>query len=68
MLSTATEAGQAVIKALNMLSKHVPPGAVQPGVQMSTMEKLMQQQKQAGPQVAAMRSPQGAPPAPPMAA
>lgn len=70
LLGAATEPGQAVITALKSLSKHVPAGAVSPGVQQSTMEKLMLAQKQAGPQVAAMRGPQpqAAPPAQPAAA
>ena len=66
LLGVGSEPGQALLKALNSLAKHVPPGAVTPGVQRSTMERLLAQQKQQGPQIAAMRAgqpmPGGAPP------
>ncbi|MDE2472853.1 MAG: hypothetical protein KGL35_30080 [Bradyrhizobium sp.] len=58
LLGVGTEAGQAVLKALQSLSKHVPPGSVSPGAEMSTMQRLMQQQQQMGPQIAAMRAAQ----------
>ena len=61
LLGVGSEPGQALLKALNSLAKHVPPGAVTPGVQQSTMERLLAQQKQMGPQIAAMRGGQGAP-------
>lgn len=75
-LGSGTEAGKDVLKALTSLSKHVPPGAVSPGVENSSLMKLMQDQRQQQPQIAAMRQamagPQnsgaGAPPAPPPAA
>ncbi len=56
LLGVGSEPGQAMLKALNSLAKHVPPGSVTPGVQQSTMQRLMQQQQQMGPQVAAMRA------------
>ena len=56
MLGAASEPGQAAIKALSSLAKHVPPGAVTPGVQQSAMERLMAQAKQMGPQIAQMRA------------
>ena len=56
MLGAASGPGQAAIKALSSLAKHVPPGAVTPGVQQSTMERLMAQAKQMGPQIAQMRA------------
>jgi len=74
LLGVGSEPGQAVLKALNSLAKHVPPGSVPPGVQTSTMQRLLSQQQQNAPQVAAMRAMQagpqapaggGAPPAPP---
>ena len=54
-LGAATEAGKDVLKALTSLSKHVPPGAVSPGVEQTALQKLMANQRQQGPQVAAMR-------------
>lgn len=75
-LGAGTEAGKDVLKALTSLSKHVPPGAVSPGVEQTSLMKLQQDQRQQQPQIAAMRAamagPQnsgaGAPPAPPPAA
>jgi len=61
LLGVGSEPGQAVLKALQSLSKHVPPGSVSPGTEMSTMQRLMQQQQQTGQQVSAMRA-MGAPP------
>jgi hypothetical protein len=57
-LGVGSDAGKALVKALNDLAKQVPSGAVSPGIQQSTMERLLQQQKQAGPQIAAMRAAQ----------
>ena len=69
LLGVGTEPGQALLKALNSLAKHVPPGTVPPGVQQSTMQALMMKQQQAAPQIAAMRAQAGGvPPAPPAAA
>ena len=55
-LGAGTEAGKDVLKALTSLSKHVPPGAVSPGVEQSSVMKLMQDQRQQTPQIAAMRA------------
>lgn len=64
LLGASSEPGQALLKALNALAKHAAPGSVSPGVQQSTMERLLAQQKQMGPQIAAMRAgPPNAPPA-----
>ena len=56
LLGVGSDAGKALVKALNDLAKQVPAGSVSPGIQQSTMERLLQQQKQAGPQIAAMRA------------
>ena len=55
-LGAGTEAGKDVLKALTSLSKHVPPGAVSPGVEQTSLMKLMVDQKQQQPQIAAMRA------------
>ena len=55
-LGASTEAGKDVLKALTSLSKHVPPGAVSPGVEQTSLMKLMVDQKQQQPQIAAMRA------------
>lgn len=77
-LGAGTEPGKDVLKALTSLSKHVPPGAVSPGVEQTSLMKLMMDQRQQAPQIAAMRASmaggnpaanQGAaPPTPPQAA
>ncbi len=54
-LGAGTEAGRDVLKALTSLSKHVPPGAVSPGIEQTAMMKMMQEQRQQQPQIAAMR-------------
>lgn len=55
LLGAGTEAGRDVLKSLTNLSKHVPPGAVSPGVENSAMQKTMMQMKQQTPQIAQMR-------------
>ena len=55
-LGVASEDGKDVLKALTSLSKHVPPGAVSPGVEQTALQKMMINQKQQTPQIAAMRA------------
>jgi len=67
LLGVGSEPGAALLKALNSLAKHAPPGSVPSGVQSSTMQAMMQKAQQQGPQIAAMRAaqpgaPGGAPP------
>jgi hypothetical protein len=45
--------------ALNKIAKHVPPGAVSQGVQMTEAQRNLMQQRQMGPQIATMRATQG---------
>jgi hypothetical protein len=68
LLGVGTEPGQAALKALNSLAKHVPPGSVPSGVQQTTLQSLMQQQQQAAPQIAAMRAASPVAPQPPQGA
>jgi hypothetical protein len=73
VLPAGSDIARDVREAVNKLAKHVPPGAVSQGVQMTEAQKQLLQQRQMGPQIAAMRAgqpAQGAPPtaAPPMAA
>lgn len=73
LLPAGSEMARDVREALNKLAKHVPPGAVSQGVQMSEAQRSLMQQRQMGPQIAAARAahpamPPGAPPAPPPAA
>lgn len=64
--------------ALDKVAKHVPPGAISQGVQMTEAQRNLMQQRQQAPQIAAMRAAQmggggqppqsQGPPAPPMVA
>lgn len=67
-IGAGSEAGQAVLKALNSLSKHIPDGSISPGVEQSSMQNLILKARQQAPQIAAMRAGQpagaGGPPPP----
>lgn len=66
VLPAGSEAARDIREALNKLAKHVPPGAISQGVQMSEAQRALVQQRQAGPQIAAARAAQPvAPPAGP---
>ena len=75
-LPVGSDAARDIREALNKIAKHVPPGAVSQGMQMTEAQRALMQQRQQGPQIAAMRAAQpamppgagGAPPQPPMAA
>ena len=56
-------------EAVNKVAKHVPPGAISQGVQMTEAQRALMQQKQQAPQIAAMRAAQtgGGQPSPPPA-
>jgi hypothetical protein len=70
-LPVASEVARDVRKAIDMLMKHVPPAEMDRGVVSSGMQGAMMQQRQMGPQVAAMRAAQPMPQSgspPPLAA
>jgi len=60
--------------AVSKVAKHVPPGGMSQGVQMTEAQRNLMQQRQQGPQIAAMRAaqtqqpPAGGAPPPQMAA
>ena len=70
LIGASSEPGKELLRALSSLAKHVPPGAVSPSIEQNAMQKMAMQQRQMGPQIAAMRqmgaggSPSGAPPQP----
>lgn len=74
VLPAGSDAARDIREALNKIAKHVPPGAVSQGVQMSEAQRNLMQQRQNAPQMAAQRAaqasppPQAAAPQPPMAA
>lgn len=60
VMPAGSDAARDIRDALNKLAKHVPPGAVSQGVQMSEAQRNLMQQKQMAPQIAAMRAAQPA--------
>ena len=63
-LGASSEAGQAVLKALNSLVKFVPAGSVTPAAQKNSIEaqqRAMAQNNQQAQAVQAMRQKQGQP-------
>jgi len=58
VLPAGSDAARDIREALNKIGKHVPPGAVSQGVQMSEAQRNLMQQRQQGPQIAAMRAAQ----------
>ncbi len=56
VLPVGSDASRDVREALNKIAKHVPPGGASPGVQMSEAQRNLMQQRQQGPQIAAMRA------------
>lgn len=58
VLPAGSDIARDVREAINKIAKHVPPGAVSQGIQMTEAQKNLMQQRQAGPQVAAMRAAQ----------
>jgi hypothetical protein len=75
MFPVGSDISRDVREAVNKLAKHVPPGAVSQGVQMTEAQRALMQTKQQAPQIAAQRAAQtgqpqagGAPPPMPAAA
>lgn len=71
VLPVGGEAAKDVREALNKLAKHAMPGGARSGPAITEKQLELMQQRQQGPQIAAMRAAQPAtmpPPAPPPAA
>ena len=49
LLGAGSDSGRDVLKALQSLTKHVPPGSTMPGVENSTLQQMMMQGKQEQP-------------------
>lgn len=58
VLPVGSEAARDVRTALDKIAKHVSPGNSSPGIQMSEAQRQLMQQRQMGPQIAAMRAAQ----------
>lgn len=63
-----TDLGKDVLKALNILAKHVPPGSVSPAGEKNQIENMMMRAQQSNQQMQSLKQPQmggqgaGAPP------
>jgi hypothetical protein len=55
-LGASSEAGKDVLKALNMLVKHVPAGAVTPAAQKNSLEAMQRNQVQNGQTMQALQA------------
>jgi hypothetical protein len=55
MLGSGSEIGKDVLKALSILSKHVPSGSVSPASQKNTLENAMMRNQQNNQQMQAIR-------------
>lgn len=62
LLGAASEPGKDVLKALNMLVKHVPPGSVTPAAEKNQIQNMALRNAQQGQMMAAMRGGQGGAP------
>lgn len=58
VLPVGGDVARDVRQALDKIAKHVPPGGMNRGVEMSELQKMQLQQRQMGPQIAAMRAAQ----------
>lgn len=62
VIPAGSDIARDVREAINKVAKHVPPGAVSQGLQMTEAQKNLMTQRQMGPQIAAMRAAQSGPP------
>ena len=58
MLPAGGDMAGDIRKAVTLVAKHIPPGGVNQGVQMTEAQRNLMQQRQMGPQIAAMRASQ----------
>ena len=56
VLPAGSDVARDVRKAIDTVAKHVPPGSFSQGVQMTEAQRALMQQRQMGPQIAAMRA------------
>lgn len=61
VLPAGSDVARDVREAINKIAKHVPPGSVSQGLQVTEAQKNLMQQRQMGPQIAAMRGAQTGP-------
>jgi hypothetical protein len=58
VLPAGSDIARDVRDGIGKMAKHVPPGGVNQGVQTTEAQRALMQQRQQGPQMAAMRSAQ----------
>ena len=51
-----SEPARAAVKSIGDLTKHTPPGSINPAIENAALMKLLQKQKQEAPMMAALRS------------
>ncbi len=68
MLGSGSPAGADVLKALNLLSKHVPAGSVTPAAEKTNIDRMAMANSQNNQQMQALRQGQAGGAAPPKAA
>lgn len=68
LAGVGSDVGKDILKALNMLAKHVPPGSVTPAGEKNQIENMAMRAAQSNQQMQALKQPQpgGAPGAPGM--
>ena len=59
MLGSGSEVGKDVLKALNMLVKHVPAGGASPAAEKNNIEQMAMRNAQQSQQAGQMRQPGG---------
>jgi len=52
----SSDPARAATKAIGDLTKHTPPGSINPAIENAALMKLMQQMKQQAPMMSALRS------------
>jgi hypothetical protein len=61
LFGSGSDQGKDVMKAIQTLSKHIPPGAVTPAAERNQLEKMALQQTQDSQMMARMKQAQAAP-------
>lgn len=62
MFGPGSDQGKDILKALNILAKHVPPGSVTPGAERNSLEQMMLKNAQQTQAMQALKPGAGAPP------
>ena len=58
VMPAGSDIARDIREGINKMAKHVPPGEMSQGVQTTEAQRALMQQRQQGPQIAAMRAAQ----------